>query len=269
MTNDSDIFLSRRDIGNQFEVLLSLVYRTFVKPGDVVIDGGSNSGLHSIPLAHIVGKKGAVYAYEPQRNRLKELKKWAISDCVNDVIITRPVALSNRYKYSVFWKNLDNNALSSLLKPITINKDVWERKIVKVVRLDNEYLQLPVSFIKLDLEGSEFRALQGAKKLLTIYKPLVAFESSCEWAAILGNYTSHQFFDFFSNIGYTLVDFFGNTFTQKDWTSGKKAWYFFAIDSADPRTGQFKRIISDFWGKLKLDSYLDEWTDVVFLVSGK
>ena len=42
---------------DNLEVLLSAIYHRIVRNGDTVIDGGANSGLHSMPLARLVGPK--------------------------------------------------------------------------------------------------------------------------------------------------------------------------------------------------------------------
>jgi len=48
----------------QSEVLL---FSSIVREGDVVIDVGANIGAFTVPLAKMVGTKGCVVAYEPQR----------------------------------------------------------------------------------------------------------------------------------------------------------------------------------------------------------
>ena len=269
MDFDPHTLIDRRDIGNQFEVLLSVIYHEFVKPGDVVIDGGSNGGLHSIPLARIVGKKGIVYAYEPQKTVLGELKRWATIDGMADIIVTKQVALSDTHGYKNLWVNTSNSALSSLLEPKSDNDKDWAIEIVETVKLDNENLRQPISFIKLDLEGGEYRALQGGMNLLKISKPIIAFENARKWAAIRDGYTSYEFFDLFSGLGFILLDFFGRPFTRLAWESDKIPWYFIAIESSDVRTQHLSIMINKFWRNIDNNSYLDDWTHVVSIVSGK
>ena len=45
---------------------------------------------------------------------------------------------------------------------------------IKVNAMDNMFLEQPVSFIKMDIEGAEKEALMGAKKIIQKYKPKLA-----------------------------------------------------------------------------------------------
>ena len=46
-------------------------------------------------------------------------------------------------------------------------------KSVEFVSLDKAIIE-PITFIKMDIEGSEMRALKGAKQIITTYKPKLA-----------------------------------------------------------------------------------------------
>jgi len=184
-------------------------------------------------------------------------------------ITSREVALSNLQENVEFWINTANNALSSIVRPPTEKNNNWYPEMVMAVKLDDEKLRHPISFIKLDIEGYEFRALQGAKKILDGDKPIIVFENSREQAAILCDYIAEDFFRFFINTGYSLYDFWGQPFTLSNWESDDVPWYFIAIHSLDNRTGYLLNIIKQFWGKLDLNIYLDDWNTVVSIISNK
>lgn len=66
----------------------------------------------------------------------------------------------------------DNEPLdgTSILKA-----DVWTKKcIAEVVCIDDELEGVPISYIKMDIEGSELNALKGAKKTIIQNKPKLA-----------------------------------------------------------------------------------------------
>ncbi len=46
-----------------------------VKPGMVVLDIGANIGFYTRIFSKLVGKEGRVYAFEPERNNYRNLKK--------------------------------------------------------------------------------------------------------------------------------------------------------------------------------------------------
>lgn len=65
----------RDDWGQQFELATAQFYTAVVMAGDIAIDGGANAGMHTIPLAHLVGATGRVIACEPQPACLADLER--------------------------------------------------------------------------------------------------------------------------------------------------------------------------------------------------
>ena len=51
------------------------VYLSFVRRGDTVLDVGANFGAHTIILSNLVGKKGAVLAFEPVSESFDALRE--------------------------------------------------------------------------------------------------------------------------------------------------------------------------------------------------
>jgi predicted methyltransferase len=43
------------------------LFLQIVKPGDIVVNAGSNIGAFTVPLAKAVGPRGHVHAFEPQK----------------------------------------------------------------------------------------------------------------------------------------------------------------------------------------------------------
>jgi len=48
-----------------FEQMLEDYYREVLGPGEACIDVGAHVGRHTFPMAHCVGSKGRVFAFEP------------------------------------------------------------------------------------------------------------------------------------------------------------------------------------------------------------
>src|SRR5262245_33366363 len=48
-----------------YEKILERSYRTFLKPGDTILDVGAHNGWHTERFLEIVGPTGCVYAFEP------------------------------------------------------------------------------------------------------------------------------------------------------------------------------------------------------------
>jgi hypothetical protein len=70
-----------------------------------------------------------------------------------------------------------------------------------------------VAFIKMDLEGGEFAALQGARRILERDRPLVVFEHAGLYRSVYYGYSVFDLEKFWHGLGYRLVDLFGRPVT--------------------------------------------------------
>jgi FkbM family methyltransferase len=96
-------YTQTKDYKDNLEILLSANYHKIVRNGDTVIDGGANGGLHSIPLARLVGPTGTVHAYEPQISSLESLMQYANIERLNSRIVFRQVAIGRNSKTRMFF----------------------------------------------------------------------------------------------------------------------------------------------------------------------
>lgn len=147
------------------------IFRQLVKSGDVVIDVGANIGAFTVPLAQIVGEKGRVYAFEPQRVTFQVL-------CGN-------VALNNLSNVWTYNKGvgkiagkikINENLLGGNNGCFNIQKCKGEYE-VDIVTLDSLGLQR-CDFIKIDAEGMDMEVIEGAWKLIETCKPIISVEAA-------------------------------------------------------------------------------------------
>lgn len=136
------------------------------KPGEIAIDGGSYDGDTSADFA----RQGAkVYAFEMDtanyKNCLARAKKEASED--GYVFTIENLGLSNQESEAFY----SSRGMGS--RKISDNNGI----VGKFIDLDTyvERKNLPrVDYIKLDIEGSELDALQGAAKTISRWKPKMA-----------------------------------------------------------------------------------------------
>jgi FkbM family methyltransferase len=132
-----------------------------VKPGDVVVDIGAENGYHACLLSGLVGNSGCVYAFEPEpANRERLYRSLELNNIRNVKVI--PKAVSHEPGTATLFPN---GPLTSLGYERTGNRDGIE---VECVRLDDELPPgIKVSLIKMDIEGSEWRALASMPRILS------------------------------------------------------------------------------------------------------
>lgn len=133
----------------------------------VIIDGGAHMG-DMIDIFLSLFPNPTIHAFEPIPNLVQQLKDKYGS---NPNIIIHPYALGPEAKVIQF-NVLSHAASSSALEPTKTNQDYHpgmmelSQKIdVQQVRMD-EVLDLDIDILKLDLQGYEMPALQGAEGLL-------------------------------------------------------------------------------------------------------
>lgn len=139
------------------------------EPGDVIVDGGGCWGEAAIAFAHSVGDTGKVYSFEFVPSNLALLRdNLARSAPKSDVICVVERALSSQSQLQMSFDDMGpgtavrDGAKDGSVETITIDDFVQQANLEKV------------DFIKLDIEGCELAALQGAQNTIRRFKPKLA-----------------------------------------------------------------------------------------------
>jgi FkbM family methyltransferase len=138
-----------------------------IKKDDVFYDIGANVGFYSLIASQKVGGNGRVYAFEPVPENLYYIKKhFELNNCTNTVIISGGV--SNQIGVTYF-KTGDSPATGFL------NTEIGDILIptFDIDGLVENNKILPPNIIKIDVEGAEFDVLEGAKKTLEKFHPII------------------------------------------------------------------------------------------------
>jgi len=159
-------------------------YKSIASP--VFYDIGAHFGLHTLAFSLIAGKSGKVYAFEPHplnKERLTKNISENIALCNNIIVIDKAIT---DYKGSVNFEMITDlesgwSSSSRILKENERTKDTDVKRNIEVATdaLDNlvdDGTILKPDFIKIDVEGEEFKVLKGAIKTLLHFKPVLFIE---------------------------------------------------------------------------------------------
>ena len=150
----------------------------------VFLDGGANDGLYSLYASRRVGAAGRVLAIEPSP---REFERLGANIRLN--------ALSNVEAMRIALGSTAGEAVLSIAEPghegqNTIGERVSNPKVVttahETVNVETieglvERLGLTrLDFVKLDVEGSEIDALEGARAAIERFHPIVLLEAEDE-----------------------------------------------------------------------------------------
>lgn len=162
--------------GNPFDPILTSVFQVFCKENSQAIDLGANIGLTTIALANVCSK-GKVIAFEPLPYTFNLLKKNIQRSNLKNISIHN-IGVGNKTKKAMMQTN--GNFLASAYVADTYKQQGNISSVsVNIKPLDLIFLELKldrIDFIKMDLEGYELFALEGAKNILERYKPIVYLE---------------------------------------------------------------------------------------------
>lgn len=167
-TKNPRLGLSLRTSG-EFEAKQTKLFLKAVKPGDIVFDIGANVGYYTVLASKKVGRRGKVFAFEPDPHNLTFLQKnQQINNCQNVEIIEKAVADKDGKSY--FLQDTSNPGESRLsnkgeitVETITLDTFISQKKIKKV------------DVIKIDIEGAEIQALKGGREFLKNSKNIKIF----------------------------------------------------------------------------------------------
>ena len=147
------------------------VFDRYVQEGDTVLDIGANIGTHTLWFANKVGPSGTVIAFEPQRLLFQTLCANMALNSIKHVDCKQlGVGYSKRLVTVPILDPLTENNFGAL----SIDGHS-EGEQVAICRVDDIGLSR-CDFIKMDVEGMEPEALQGAMDTIVRCRPILYVE---------------------------------------------------------------------------------------------
>ncbi len=154
-------FKSHNNLDKDLNIMQGYFGKYNLKKGDVVFDLGSYVGCFTIIASKLVGPKGKVIAFEPDKiSYRKLLANLELNKLKNVVAINKGV-------FDIDGKK-DFYERTSRGSSFIFENEVLKSKAIDVIKLDtiSKELKLIPNFIKMDVEGSELYVLKSAKNLL-------------------------------------------------------------------------------------------------------
>jgi len=177
-----------------YDPVMTTLLKAYIHEGSSCWDVGTERGWFSLLMGSVVGATGRVDAFEAYPPNYEKL---CTNISLNKFAWVHPhnVAVSNRTGYMHFVPPSDevtkhvsyledcggSGYLTSELNPESIE--------VKTITLDQyaEETELDrLDVIKMDIEGAEFAALQGAQRTISKFRPILAIEYNRETARRAG-----------------------------------------------------------------------------------
>ena len=201
-------FLST-NIGHKISTNAYFLYKKLYEPkldnllamvpkNSTIIDVGANVGFLTLKFSRWVSNNGRVIAIEPEPLNIKTLTQILKDKRIVNVDVINGAAAE---KEGTLFLNIHP------LNPADhrISENGFPIKAFTIDGLLEASGRLPVSLIKIDVQGAELRVLEGAKKTIAKYRPIILIEIHDE-ALISAGYSAQSLIDILTSNSYELWD---------------------------------------------------------------
>jgi len=177
-----------------------------------MIDIGAHIGTFSLMMSKYISQKSHIYAFEPVYNKI--LTTNIENNNLTNKVKIFPIGLSNITEQLeggfIDFKLPRNYGFTQLDKLNKINEN--SKLIINIDKLDNYNIE-NVSFIKIDVEGSEYKVLEGCIETIMKNTPTILIEIWCTSKNSIQKYMKNEndifesrnalkCFEFLFNLGY-------------------------------------------------------------------
>jgi FkbM family methyltransferase len=149
-----------------------------LRAGSTFVDIGANVGFHTFLAASLVGPSGSVLAVEASSENCRLLQLSKAENHADNVVIL-PLALDRAAGVTYLSSHLGSNG--GLIPDEREHLLEGLGTTVYATTLD-DIAPPKIDVLKIDVEGAEFRVLEGGRKTLERDKPLLIMELSREMA---------------------------------------------------------------------------------------
>jgi len=184
----------------EYEPLLSSIAKFLIKNGDNVVDIGANFGWYTTLFASL-SSSGKVYSYEPSPYASAILRDNVELNDMRGGVKIREVGVGSQSSIELI--DTSNSGLAHI-----VHESNNTTTQIKVVSLDDDLSDLvgKIAYIKIDIEGFEFFALQGAINILTSTdQPIIQIEVNDDALERSGS-SRNQLVKFLSKLGYRFYE---------------------------------------------------------------
>lgn len=178
LENGQDMFFSPEDVQVENVVLKNQYSLSDENIKErIVVDAGANTGVFSILAAKMGAKK--VYAFEPIPENVEMIRKNAEENGLAGVVVPVQMAVGDKEAETWIEYSGAGDPSASLALEHPYHKEKMRKCKVRITTIDKfaEENNLKIGFIKMDIEGFEREALDGARKTIKENKPFLSLSA--------------------------------------------------------------------------------------------
>jgi len=186
--------------GKVFENEIVDLASKYIKPNTIVLDVGANFGQMSVLFSDMVGENGKVHSFEADPWIYEILNKNIIENDKIGKIIPHFGAVYNIDDETLIFPEQNFEEFGSY-GSYGIDFNAKEGRKVKTITIDSLHIEEPISFLKIDIQGGDLQAMQGAIETIERNKMPIIFEYEYQFEDRF-NLCFQDYIDFVQSINY-------------------------------------------------------------------
>jgi FkbM family methyltransferase len=178
------------------------VMKSVLAPGDTFVDVGANFGTFSLLASRLVGPHGRVFAIEPQPSLATSISQSLDLSGITNCEV-RNVACGEARGEARLLVPRDDTGRAGFFRTFS-GRGRHDASDVPMIALDELMPEIPSTgsvMLKIDVEGSEFDVLKGARQLIASRRPTMLIELN-PWSAQAAGRSTGELVDVLSDLGY-------------------------------------------------------------------
>jgi FkbM family methyltransferase len=188
--------------GAIFEEEIVEIARQYIKEGSTVLDVGANFGQMTVLFSRMVGNTGLVYSFEAEPTVTEYLRKnIEINNCDNVKCVFG--AVHNEDGKTLIFPEIDFKRFGTY-GSYGLSPTAKVGREIRTVTIDSLNVETPISFMKVDIQGADLFALQGARRTIARHRMAIVFEYEEQFQNDFGT-CFQDYVDFVDRIHYRFV----------------------------------------------------------------
>jgi FkbM family methyltransferase len=198
---EADLIATAIKTGRIFDQEIVDVARKYAQPGSAMLDVGANFGQMSILFSNVVGDRGKVYSFDADDFVFEILTKNIAANGREARIVPVFGAVHNVPDQTLYFPVQDFERFPSYGSYGIDYAGNKGGRPVPTITIDSLDIAEPISFMKVDVQGGDLQAMQGAVKTIEKNKMPIVFEYEYQFETEL-KLSFQAYVDFVAQIGY-------------------------------------------------------------------
>jgi|SanBayMetagenome_1026888.scaffolds.fasta_scaffold01772_2 FkbM family methyltransferase len=223
-----EIFIDLREIYIGWGILNSwyeaeeiAFVKSQIKSGMTFLDVGANIGYYTMTAAHLVGSEGLVIAIEPLLRSYHLLERSVLRNNFQDrVELWKKAASSEKslvqLSYNTNTQNMGGAGIIENDISFSDSNSNVSIETVEAYTIDDIVQNRAIDFVKMDIEGAEGLAIQGADRLLSSRKATLMIEFNESRLNLVSKITSSELISQIKKLDYKVFKLVNKTLQPID-----------------------------------------------------